>query len=93
MVYSNSRNRALEIMKSNESNENNGRVRGKTKASTGVGFSSECDRDMAMRQMRFQGHLRRPTPKSKGRQGRSKSGKPGLDTGWTHKKAEFYDEK
>ena len=55
-------------MPSNESNENNGRVRGKTKASTGVGFSSEGDRDMAMRQMRFQGHLRRPTPKSKGRQ-------------------------
>lgn len=79
-------------MPSNESNENNGRVRGKTKASTGVGFSSEGDRDMAMRQMRFQGHLRRPTPKSKGRQG-SKSGKPGLDTGWAHKKAEFYDEK
>ena len=77
-------------MPSNESNENNGRVRGKTKASTG--FSSEGDRDMAMRQMRFQGHLRRPTPKSKGRQG-SKSGKPGLDTGWAHKKAEFYDEK
>ena len=70
------------------SNENNGRVKGKAQAQ---GFSSEGDRDMAMRQMRFQGHLRRPTPK--GRPG-SKSGKPGgLDTGWAHKKAEFYDEK
>ena len=71
------------------SNENNSRVKGKAQAQ---GFSSEGDRDMAMRQMRFQGHLRRPTTKAKGRQG-SKSGNPGLDTGWAHKKAEFYDEK
>ena len=58
---------------------------------TNVGFSSEGDRDMAMRQMRFQGHLRRPTKNSKA----TKSGNSGPDlaSGWAHKKADFYDEK
>ena len=60
------------------------------RSSKSVGFSSEGDRDMAMRQMRFQGHLRRPT---KAASKVTKTGKDGLDTGWTHKKADFYDEK
>ena len=70
------------------------KVKGARGGPKAVGFSSEGDRDMAMRQMRFQGHVRRPTKKdSKSKATKSGNSGPETSSGWAHKKADFYDEK
>ena len=64
---------------------------GQKKVKTRRGFGQEkghfTDRETAMRHMRFQGQNR--GPKKRG----EKTGNKSLDTGWSNKKAQVYDEK